>query len=145
MGPTEVTRQHNFLSLFLSLAWPFFFRSLLYFVLFFFLPLIPLSFFIYFLLFIFVSFSPTRSLILLCLFVCFFFFSSFSLFLLLLLLFFFWPLLHTVFFHCCCVVGCVNLICGKVVLSLVEPVRPIFGLFIYLFLPFICIIVTQIV
>ena len=32
-------------------------------------------------------------------------------------------------------VGCVNLICGKVVLSLVEPVRSIFGLFIYFFCP----------
>ena len=28
--------------------------------------------------------------------------------------------MHTVFFHCYCVVGCVNLICGKVVLSLEE-------------------------
>ena len=42
--------------------------------------------------------------------------------LLLLPLFFFLPLsvLHTVFFRCCCVMDCVNLICGIVVLNLDE-------------------------
>ena len=105
----------------------FSFFPLLHFVLFFCFPLLLLSFFIYYLLFIFVSFSPARSLLLLCLFVCFLFFflflsctlSSSSLFLFFIFKFLL-PLLHTVFFHCCCVVDCVNLICGIVVLSLKE-------------------------
>ena len=123
MGLTEVTRQHNFLSVFLSLAWLFFFLSLLHFVLFFCFPLLLLSFFIYYLLFIFISFSPARSLLLLCLFVFIFFPLSLLhavFFFLVFFIFFLLPLLHTVFFHFCCVVDCVNLTCGIVVLSLEE-------------------------